>query len=323
MIGRFTSPPGYLRALHVNLLAVLIVSISTYVNAETSSVTLEYLHPVRLPESIHGIARPVAVTTESPVRETCITDALTPAIHVVNDRDVAVFRTSRFSGLGSPLDACIEEDGSIVFLDLDRGAGGMTIRRLNLHAEPTAFTVERVASHWNPGHLCLCGDGGLLTLDTDEGWLAKHDPRDGSLVWKTNLTGSETDELFLGRPCEGPDGRIFVPGGELHSVLVLSPEGERIGEFGEFGTGPGKMIFPVAVGFGPRDTIVVLDRMRHKIMVHDADLRFLAEFGSFGAGPGQMYHPNSLAVSDDGRVFVAQGYEGRVQVYQLAVRSRP
>lgn len=83
------------------------------------------------------------------------------------------------------------------------------------------------------------------------------------------------------------------------------------------------MIFPVAAAVTPEGLVLVLDRMRHKILVHDADLRLIGEYGSLGAARGQFYQPNDMAVTDDGRVLVAQGFEGRVQVFRLAGKDRP
>jgi len=291
--------------------------------AAVQSVAIEYARTLRLPGSTHGIARPVAISYEAGAGETCITDARGPAILLVNRRDVATFQTTRFSALSIPLDACVDAQGSIVFLDQDAQGGLRTIRRLNLHGEPEDFVVERPDRDWTPTHLIICRDGGYLTLDGDAGTLTSHDARTGAVIWHRNVTGDESDTLFLGRPCEGPDGNIYLPGGELHAVLVFDAQGRYLERFGEFGTGPGKMVFPVACAVGPGDTIVVLDRMRHKVMVHDRTHRLLLEYGSIGAGPGQLYHPRDITISEDGRLYVAQGFEGRVQVFQLAVTGRP
>jgi DNA-binding beta-propeller fold protein YncE len=68
---------------------------------------------------------------------------------------------------------------------------------------------------------------------------------------------------------------------------------------------------------GPGETILVLDRMRHKVLMFDPDHEVTGEFGSMGAGPGQFYHPTAIAASDDSRVYVAQGYGSRVQVFSI------
>jgi len=288
-----------------------------------TGVTAQYELTLRLPPSQHGVVRPAAISHDPVAGETCVTDARGPAILLVNRRDVAVFRTNRFAALSAPLDACVDARGSLVFLDVAPGDHTRTVRRLNLHGEPDAYAVRPPAARWSPNHLIVCRDGDYLTLDGDTGIMARHDAVTGDLVWRANVTGDESDELFLGRPCEAPDGSIYLPGGELHAVLVLDDHGNLVSRFGEFGTGPGKMIFPVAVAMGPAETVLVLDRMRHKILVHDRDHRLVTEFGSIGAAPGQLYQPSDIATTDDGRLYVAQGFEGRVQVFQLAVTGRP
>jgi DNA-binding beta-propeller fold protein YncE len=57
--------------------------------------------------------------------------------------------------------------------------------------------------------------------------------------------------------------------------------------------------------------------MRHKVLMFDEDHNFLADVGSMGAGMGQFYHPAAIAASDNGKVYVAQGYDGRVQVFNI------
>ena len=39
--------------------------------------------------------------------------------------------------------------------------------------------------------------------------------------------------------------------------------------------------------------------------------------GSMGAGLGQFYHPSAIAASEGGKVYVAQGYDSRVQVFNI------
>jgi DNA-binding beta-propeller fold protein YncE len=77
------------------------------------------------------------------------------------------------------------------------------------------------------------------------------------------------------------------------------------------------MVFPVGTAIGPGNSILVLDRMRHKVLMFDPEHKLLGDFGSMGAGLGQFYHPTAIAASGDGKVYVAQGYGGRVQVFTV------
>jgi sugar lactone lactonase YvrE len=42
----------------------------------------------------------------------------------------------------------------------------------------------------------------------------------------------------------------------------------------------------------------------------------LLDFGGPGGGVGEFYLPNGIAISRDNRIFVADGYNHRVQVFK-------
>jgi hypothetical protein len=87
--------------------------------------------------------------------------------------------------------------------------------------------------------------------------------------------------------------------------------------FGEPGSKPGTFAFPVGVAFGPGGRVLVLDRMRYKILVFDSQHKFISEFGRLGYAQGELYHPVAITAASDGRVWIAQGYKGRVQMFRL------
>jgi len=66
-----------------------------------------------------------------------------------------------------------------------------------------------------------------------------------------------------------------------------------------------------------------LDRMRHVVLIFDEQHEFLGEFGRVGYRGGDFYHPLGIAAAPDGRVWVAQGFEGRVQLYRLQLEEPP
>ncbi|MFH1278502.1 MAG: hypothetical protein ABIK65_09000 [Candidatus Eisenbacteria bacterium] len=236
---------------------------------------------------------------------------------VYNRHNIHTFMTGNIAGMSSPQDGSIELWGSFVCTDRSPN-GKRTIRRLNYLGEPTPFEVERPTEDWSPGHLLVTRDGDLVTVDQASGLLAKHDGKTGEILWTRMPVEDPREEgLIIGRPAEAPDGRIFVPGGELRYVLVLSPEGELLSTFGVPGGGRGELAFPVGIAFGFRGTILVLDRMRHTILAYDEEFRLLSEHGSLGARTGNLYHPTAIAALPDGRLWVAQGFEGRVQAFRL------
>lgn len=278
------------------------------------TIAFHFESAVRLDVGEAGLVRPIALSVDPATGDVCVTDERGVSFHVVDGHGITLFTTSLAAALSTPVDGCLERDGGFVFID--RGPDGeRTLRKLDLRGEPLRFDVERPTPQWRPDHLIVGADGNYVSLDKFAGTLTKHDAATGRVLWHRALEGvSEQSEL--GRPAEAPDGRLYIPGGELHLVLVRTADGEDAGSFGRAGTGPGRLAFPVGVAFGPGGEVLVLDRMRHTVLVHDRDHVFKSEFGSFGGAPGQLYHPLAIAATP-GRILVAQGYEGRVQAFGI------
>lgn len=269
------------------------------------------------PSGVSDLNRPSSVTVNPLSEELCVTDGGNIVLHVYNDHSIHTYQTGHIAGISAPMDGTIDTDGGFVFTDRDP-EGGRTIRRLNFLGEPVSYEPEKPAPGWSPGRLMVGVDGHFLTIDEEHGRFAKHDSETGALLWSRIIAEDVPDQgALFGRPVQSPDGRIFVPGGELRRVLVLSEEGEFEVSFGRPGAGTGEFAFPVGVAFGPLGTILVLDRMRHTILLFDSEFRFIGEQGGFGARAGNFYHPLSIASLPDGRVWVAQGYESRVQAFRL------
>jgi DNA-binding beta-propeller fold protein YncE len=296
--------------------AAFIGALTLFSSLSSAALIMEYESSLDIVTGQERAIRPTAVSCSPATGEICVTDAQYSAFHVLNGHGIEVFRTGGFSSLSTPIDGTLTSDGGFVFIDRDPG-GFVTIRRLNFMGEPVEFDVEAPIERWDAAHLAVAQNGDLLTVDSFNGIVARHDSQTGALRWHTEVTADGATDLQLGRPMEAPDGRIYVPGGMQHSVTVFSAEGRRMEEFGEFGSGPGKFVFPVGVAIGPEQSILVLDRMRHKVLMFNSEHELLGEFGSMGAGLGQFYHPSAIAASDDGTVYVAQGYGGRIQAFNI------
>ena len=308
------------RSLACALGSLLLLSLLG-ASAASAGIHALYQGRLRLASGVGAVARPGAVSIDPTRGEICVTDEPGASLQVFNDRGVLVYRTDRLSGLSSPMDAGIDSLGRFVCTDSDSLAS-RTIRRLSYLGEPDAFRPEPPQAGWYPTRLTITADGNYVTLDQNSGVLAKHDARSGALLWQRRLGGGKADALSLGRPAEAPDGKLYVPGGELHEVLILSADGEPLSSFGTMGTAAGRLIFPVGVGFAPDGIVAVLDRMRHTVVLYDRRLQVVGEFGGFGAAPGQLYHPIAIAAAPSGLIYVAQGYESRVQVFRI-VSSDP
>ncbi len=304
-----------------SLARLLVALILVPLLASPAAATWVMDYSGTLSPNLHGeeCGRPIALTYSARDDELCVTDAAWRSLRVYSGRGIFSFATGGLAQLAQPADGLLLADGGFALIDSDRGQG-RTLRRLDYRGEPLPFAAASPLADWMPEHLLLTADGGLVSVDNAHRLLAKHDGASGALLW-TRTVGDEGEarerDLALGRPAEGPDGRLYLPSGILHRVLVFDNEGKALSSFGRFGSARGQFVFPTGVACGPQGLLLVLDRLRHVVLLFDGEQRFLAEYGSFGGRPGQFYHPNAIAAAADGRVFVGQGYRGRVHCFRL------
>lgn len=72
---------------------------------------------------------------------------------------------------------------------------------------------------------------------------------------------------------------------------------------------------PRALGFDHRGNVFVLDAGNHRVQVFDPDGVYLRTIGEAGSGPGQLTDPQGMFVHGDGRVWIADTHNRRIQPY--------
>jgi sugar lactone lactonase YvrE len=106
-------------------------------------------------------------------------------------------------------------------------------------------------------------------------------------------------------------------------VFKFSPEGEillALGTAGEPGDPPARLDNPSAVIVAPNGDIFVAEGHSNanppgRISKFSPDGTFLMSWGEFGEGPGQFRTPHGLAFDSQGRLFVADRGNNRVQLF--------
>ncbi len=140
-----------------------------------------------------------------------------------------------------------------------------------------------------------------------------------------------------------PDGNVWVTDGVGkdgmgHQVFKFSPEGKVLmvlGKTGVAGTGNDEFNAPSAVQVAPNGDIFVADghggNTNARIVKFDKTGKFIKTWGHKGSGPGEFDGPHTLAMDTQGRLFVGDRGNNRIQIFdrdgnfiaQWAQFSRP
>ena len=107
-----------------------------------------------------------------------------------------------------------------------------------------------------------------------------------------------------------------------HHIIKFSPEGEillRLGVPGEPGTDERHFNMPSDVITAPNGDIFVGDghggNSNARIVKFSADGTFIKTWGEPGSAPGQFNAPHGLAMDSQGRLFVADRGNNRIQIF--------
>jgi DNA-binding beta-propeller fold protein YncE len=280
-----------------------------------------YADRLRLPyrDDRLGISR--SVTVDRMTGEIFVCDWRYERIVIFDDRLLFrhIMSGDRFSS--SPNEVAVDPEGFLLvlpstgaplrYLDFD-GAylGELNLLDLppNLHAEPRLVSIALSPD----GKTVYALDGNNQRV-----WLAGRDGRvRHSIDLGSGLTKQERQDFIFGH-VDVYDRTLIVAVPTNGEVLLFDLEGQPEGSIGLAGTTPCQTAFPVAAALDSEGRLLVLDNQRAVVTVWRVEgNECLTEFAGFGNAPGGLYRPLDLALDAQGRVFISQGFEGRVQVYQ-------
>jgi peptidylamidoglycolate lyase len=132
---------------------------------------------------------------------------------------------------------------------------------------------------------------------------------DGLMALVLGEMGVEgADGHHFGRPTDiafGTDGRVYISDGYANSrVVVFSPNGEYLSEWGSRGNGRGQFNLPHGLAVDMQGRVYVADRENDRIQVFEPDGTFLHMWESHG-----MWRPYGIAISPRHGIFVVDGGE--------------
>jgi len=138
----------------------------------------------------------------------------------------------------------------------------------------------------------------------------------GMMVWPHGIHVDKQGNVWIA------DGRGDAERGVGHQVHKFDSDGNLLMSLGTAGkAGKGNNIFdqPCDVLVAPNGDIFVADGHspggNNRVVKYNSDGDYIMEFGGAGAEFGEFYEPHSLAMDSGGRLFVADRYNDRVQIF--------
>ena len=292
------------------------------VTAQEAPAGPVYVQRLDLPVAADGLLSSDSVTADLATGEVFVCDARRDRI-VIFDAE-GLFRHQIVGGdaFGAPRDLAVDPEGRLIVLAtrggrtalLELDFDGLFLREIELTGLPED------AAEPNPTSLALSPAGDRLYVVDVENlalWIAG---RDGAVTGAVDL-GRELDERerrnrFLGRVDVYGD-RVLVAVPSEGQVWTYSLDGELRGRLGSKGTSRCQLAAPNAAALDAAGNALVVDQQKMVLTLWAlAGNRCQGEHYGIGAAPGFLYFPHDLALDARGRAYVAQGFEGRVQVYE-------
>lgn len=113
------------------------------------------------------------------------------------------------------------------------------------------------------------------------------------------------------------DGRLYVIGRRTSRIIIYSPTGAPLLEFGSKGTGPSQLLFPESLALSTTiaGRMYVTDTENNRIQMFSTSGDHIGSWGSFGTAPGSFSSPMGIAIDDLGNVYVTDTFNHRVQKF--------
>jgi DNA-binding beta-propeller fold protein YncE len=168
---------------------------------------------------------------------------------------------------------------------------------------------------------CVGSDLDPVLLFDEEGKLVRSFGA-GLITWPHGINVDRDGNVWV---ADGVGYRA-VPEGVGHVVHKFSPEGEllmTLGRAGQPGDGEHTLRKPSDVLVAPNGNIFVVDShdaserpvLNSRVVKYDPEGRYITSWGAFGTDAGEFKYPHALAMDSEGRLFVGDRYNNRIQIF--------
>ncbi len=283
-----------------------------------------YVQRLALPLRGDQLSFTRGVTADRHTGEVFVLDLVHNRALVFDSRGLFRFEMRGGEAFRAPRDVAVDPEGFLVLLAGHGGGPAILLLDFDgaLLGKVTLTGLPEGAAPPDPVSLALSEDGKrLFVLDEANQtlWLGDiHGRVQRGVSLAGDLTPERLREQILSKvDVYGDTVLVAIP--TAGRIALFSTDGEPRGQVGLKGTAPCQTAFPVAAALDAQGQVIILDKQRTLGMIwRPADNRCLVEFSGIGNAPGYLYEPTDLSLDAQGRVYISQGFEGRVQVFQHA-----
>jgi YD repeat-containing protein len=235
---------------------------------------------------------------------------------------------AKFGSLGSgdgqfnrPTAVAVDLDGNLLVVDADNNRVQKFDQSGNFLAKfGTAGTGEGQLS--SPEGIATDFEGNVWVADSGNNRVQKFDENGEFLGFSIGQ---------LGRPIGvdiDPDGNVWVSELQKNRVSVFEPDGDFLGQLGGLGSDPGRFNRPSAVEIDDKGNVWVADQNNQRVQRFDLEGDYVGQFGAEGSDEGQFAFPTAetpvgIATDDEGRIFVTDVNNHRIQRWQIGHYQPP
>jgi DNA-binding beta-propeller fold protein YncE len=231
---------------------------------------------------------------------------------------------SSIADVARPLAVATSPDGRLIYAG--ESDGRYAVRIFDRQGRDVG-TIEAPKSldYWLPINIAVARTGEVYVVDgmtggihvfSPEGeFLRTMPPPEGLDAWSpTAVAFDDVGNLYVTERFESPSEA-------RHRVLVFSPGGDLLRQFGKKGTGLGELNYPSGIVVDEQGRIYVTN-MAGGIDVFTAEGRYITRLGALQADKG-VGLPRGLALDQDQRLYVVDITGQQVAVYDTASEGFP
>lgn len=301
-------------ALFVLLIFFIVPGISS---AQQLGSLVTYLDSIRLDEEGGNLSYPSFVMVVPPENEIYVVDS-SGRVTIYTSDLFPLYTIRKTSIIQSPQGLAVDTKGNIYMAQTatkDNPRARVSVFRQCLKWERDIYMdgFEDAAS-FSPNRLAVDKKGfiyaaassfpGVVVLDKNGRFVEMMSPEERGQ--KVNMTNVTLDA----------EGRIYLLSEAAGRVYVYDEDRNFLYKFGEKGGSSGKLSRPKAVAVDSRNNRkYIVDYMRHSVTVYDNKGEFIYEFGGMGWLEGWFQYPVDITIDTEGRIFVADLFNNRVQVF--------